>query len=128
MVFLTGCSSVESNSYLQEIDAHYDLASVTAFLRIIVSQHQIVDGVSLVETKIGGPWVVDQTWIPVGLSAGDWTFQRSLSSGEVFTLSFRSAPHQAVSFHCRREKKDVFTLMSFEKVELVSVTDGRLKL
>ena len=119
-------SSGSSVDFRQEIDVRYDLVAMTTYLRTLLKSHPVVDGVSIVGTAVGQSWILDDSWLPVGLSAGDWTFQQSITEDAEFNLSHRLGGY-AIRFRCRRDRRGVFTLLSVQKEKLVPVSVSRIK-
>jgi hypothetical protein len=124
-VALTGCVSprpqTESTLY-RDASARFDLTAVRAFLKGLIRDHPSVDGISIEKSTVGDAWVLDESWLPVGLKSGDWTFQRSIGSESEFSLSYRVSPALAVVFHCSCESRGNFQMVSVGSEELVPVT------
>ena len=129
IVAFAGCASIatrEEADLHRQVDAHFDLSAVHLFLRQLVRDYATVGDVSINKTQIGDAWLIDESWLPVGLTSGDWTFQRSIGSASEFELSYRIDQQTAVIFHCERIARGQFRVISFGKEQLVTLTDCRI--
>jgi hypothetical protein len=127
----SGCASTTSTQqagFRRNVDARFDLIAVRSFLIQLIREHPGVDGVAIAKSKVGETWLLDESWLPIGLTAEQWTFQRTIGSESDFDLSYRADLETAIIFHCHSDHRGRFKVLSFGKEQLFRLSDGRFKI
>ncbi len=123
VLMLSGCAAPtrKQDSLYSRIDKRYGLAALAEFLRGLVKSHPEVEGLMISETTIREPWIIDNKWLPVGLAAGDWTFQERTNSDTDFSFSHRIG-EEGIIFSCRRVHRGDFVLLSVTRERVIRLT------
>lgn len=105
----------------KEMSERYDLAALTAFVRDLVRDHPVVDGVSPAKSRISNKWRVEKVDPPRRMRIGDWVIWDPKDEDSSFKLYYVFDKNHSVTAHVKRLAKDKFVLEGVAIEEWVSL-------
>jgi len=122
---LSGCVSQEVRERDGRIEAQmrakYDLVAVGAFLKKVVADHPIYDGIRL-SADIGDGWRFERIDPPARMRTGAWVLYDQKQEGDEFDLYFWTDHGSQITIQARRIARDQFELVRIKRDDIVELT------
>ena len=106
---------------VKEMNERYDFPVLTTFLKQVIHDHPVFEGVSLTATRIDASWRFEPVDPPRRMRNGDWVVWDQKDQEGHFDLYFKFDPTHSVTIEAKRLARDRFELVALSLDEWVKM-------